>query len=107
MDATEMAKIIMVTGLDQLAPTERWGRVIALLTEELECSGLGALPDLETLRREADHRGIVESTEVAVTLVNFDYGQEGSFRCRTMRQVSSLAGVALGRPCFRLGSAMV
>ena len=70
-----MAKLIVVTGLDQLPPAERWPRLIAPLAEELEYSGVGELPDLETLRREAEQRGTLEATEVAVTLVNIDYGR--------------------------------
>lgn len=70
-----MAKRIVVTGLDQLPPTERWRRLIAPLAEELEYSGLGELPDFESLRREADQWGSLEATEVAVTLVNFEYGR--------------------------------
>jgi hypothetical protein len=70
-----MAKIIVVTGLDQLPPAERWPRLIAPLAEELADSGLGELPDLETLRRDADNRGSLEADEVAVQLVHFNYGR--------------------------------
>jgi hypothetical protein len=70
-----MAKLIVVTGLDQLPPTERWPRLVAPLADELAYSGLGELPDLASLRREADQRGMPEVTEVAVTLVHFDYGR--------------------------------
>ncbi len=49
-----MAKLIVVTGLDQLPPTERWRQLIAPLAEKLEYSGLGELPDLGTLRREVE-----------------------------------------------------
>lgn len=71
-----MARLIVITGLDQLPPTERWPRLIAPLAEEFQFSGLGDLPDLKTLRLAADQGGITEATEVAVHLVNFDYGRE-------------------------------
>jgi hypothetical protein len=71
-----MAKIIVVTGLDQLPPAERWPRLIAPLAEELADSGLGELPDLEALRRDADRRSFLEATEVAVNLVHFGYGRQ-------------------------------
>ncbi len=69
-----MARLIVVTGLDQLPLTERFPRLIAPLGQKLAESGLGELPDWETLRHQAQERGLVEATEVAVTLVNFDYG---------------------------------
>jgi hypothetical protein len=69
-----MAKLIVVTGLDQVPPTERWQRLVAPLADELVHSGLGELPELESMRREAKQRGSLEATEVAVTLARLDYG---------------------------------
>jgi hypothetical protein len=71
-----MAKVIVVTGLSQLPPAERWPRLVAPLAAELAKSGLGELLDLETLRREAATRGLLETTEVAVQLFHFGYGRE-------------------------------
>jgi hypothetical protein len=70
-----MARLIVVTGMDQLPQAERWPRLVAPLIQKLATSGLGGLPDWESLRREVEERGLVEATEVAVTLVNFDYGR--------------------------------
>ena len=87
-----MAALIVVLGLDQLPPTERWPRLIAPLAAELAFSGLGDLPDLASLRREADESGRLEATEVAVNLVNFDYGRE------LVNRVVEAAGVKPGQP---------
>ena len=70
-----MALLIVVTGLDQLPPPQRWPRLVAPLAEELTSSGLGNLPELEFLRREFDESGSLQATEVAVNLLNFDYGR--------------------------------
>jgi hypothetical protein len=70
-----MALLIVATELDLLLPTERWSRLIAPLAEELANSGLGSLPDLDSLQREFDTSGSLQATEVAVILVNFDYGR--------------------------------
>lgn len=92
VDATRMARLVVVTGLEQLPPTERWPRLIAPLAEELAYGGLGDLQDLETLRREVDQWGIVEATEVAVNLVNFDYGRQ------LVDRVVEAAGIKCGKP---------
>ena len=67
--------LFVVTGLDQLPTTERWPRLVVPLAEELAYSGLGSLPELESLRRERDQTGGVQATEVAVILFNIDYGR--------------------------------
>jgi hypothetical protein len=70
-----MRGIVVVTGLDQLPPTERWPRLVAPLAAELAGSGLGHMPDLDALRREAVGNGALGSTEVAVHLANLDHGR--------------------------------
>jgi hypothetical protein len=85
-----VAKLIVVAGMDQLLPAERWPRLIAPLAEELQYSGLGECLDLESLRREAAQRGGVEAAEVAVTLANFGYGLP------LVRRIVAGAGI---RPC--------
>jgi hypothetical protein len=92
VDAFVMAVLIMVTGLDQLPPTERWLRLVAPLAEELTYSGLGNLPELESLRCEFDERGSLQAPEVAVNLVNFDYGRP------LVDRVVEAAGVKRGKP---------
>lgn len=67
--------LIVVVGLDQLPAAERWPRLVAPLAEELANSGLGSLPELDALRRERDQTGDLQTTEVAVVLVNWDYGR--------------------------------
>lgn len=71
-----MPVLIVITGLDRLASSERWSRLIDPLAAELQESGLGELPDLAGLRREFLETGVVEATEVAIRLENFDYGRE-------------------------------
>ena len=87
-----MAGLIVVSGLDQLPPKERWPRLIAPLADELAYSGLGDLPDLASLRREAHESGRLAATEVAVNLVNFDYGRE------LVNRMVEAAGVKRGQP---------
>ncbi|MFO0876266.1 MAG: hypothetical protein U0840_02745 [Gemmataceae bacterium] len=70
-----MSRYIVVTGLDQLRTSERWPRLVAPLAEELGESGLGSLPELDALRREHDQTGVLQATEVAVSLVHFDHGR--------------------------------
>jgi hypothetical protein len=70
-----MRGIVVVTGLDQLPPAERWPRLVAPLAAELADSGLGHLPDLEALRSDAAG-GNPGPAEVAVDLANFDYGRQ-------------------------------
>lgn len=70
-----MRGIVVITGLDQLPPTERWLHLVAPLAAELADSGLGHLPDLDALRSEAEG-GSPGPTEVAVYLVNLDYGRQ-------------------------------
>jgi hypothetical protein len=70
-----MRGLIVVTGLDQLRTSERWPRLVAPLVEELANSGLGSLPELDSLRRECDQTGGLQATEVVVILANFDYGR--------------------------------
>ena len=69
-----MRGIVVVTGLDQLPPAERWPRLVAPLAAELADSGLGHLPDLDALRGGAAAESQVPA-EVAVDLVNLDYGR--------------------------------
>lgn len=69
-----MRGIVVVTGLDQLPASERWPRLIAPLAAELADSGLGHLPDWEALK-DADAGGGLGPTEVAVELMNLDYGR--------------------------------
>src|SRR5438552_3527486 len=91
MDAMPM--LIVVTGLDQLLPTERWSRLIAPLVEELEYSGLGKLLELDSLRREVDEcSGSLRATEVAINLVNYDYGRP------LVDRVVEAAGIKRGKP---------
>ena len=71
-----MSGLIVITGLEQLAPSERWERLIEPLASKLEESGLGELPDLSELARELHTSGRVEAREVAIRLRNFDYGME-------------------------------
>jgi hypothetical protein len=92
VDAFVMALLIVVTGLDQLPPTERWPRLVAPLAEELAYSGLGHLPDLDSLRREVDECRRLEVAEVAVNLVNFDYGRP------LVNRVVEAAGIKCGKP---------
>jgi hypothetical protein len=87
-----MSVLIMVTGADQLPPTERWPRLVAPLAEELAYSGLGNLPDLDSLRAELKERGNLQATEVAVNLVNFGYGRA------LVDRVVEAAGVKRGKP---------
>jgi hypothetical protein len=87
-----MAGLIVVTGLDQLPPTERWPRLVAPLADELAHSGLGDLPDSASLQREAHESGRLEATEVAINLVNFDYGRE------LVNRAVEAAGVKRGQP---------
>lgn len=69
-----MGGIVVVTGLDQLPPPDRWVRLLAPLAAELADSGLGYVPDLDALRRQAEAGG-PGPNEVAVELVNLDYGR--------------------------------
>jgi hypothetical protein len=92
LDAFVMAVLIVVMGLDQLPPTERWPRLVAPLAEELAYSGLGNLPELDSLRREFDERGSLQATEVAVSLVNFWYGRP------LVDRIVEAAGVKRGKP---------
>jgi hypothetical protein len=87
-----MTQIIVVTGLNQLPPAERWPRVIAPLAEKLAGSGLGALSDLAALRRDADHQGLRETTEVVVALNHFGYGRQ------LVDRVVEEAGLQCDRP---------
>lgn len=70
-----MRCIVIITGVDQLPSSERWSRFVAPLAAALANSGLGRLPDWDTLKRQAEE-GAADLTEVAVELVNFDYGRE-------------------------------
>lgn len=71
-----MSGLIVITGLDQLAPAERWSRLVNPLAAQFEESGLGELPDLAELRSEFRKKGGVNATEVAIRLVDFHYGHE-------------------------------
>jgi hypothetical protein len=70
-----MRGIVVVTGLDQLPPAERWSRLVAPLAAKLADSGLGRLLDLDALQREAA-REDAGSTEIAADLANLDYGRQ-------------------------------
>jgi hypothetical protein len=87
-----MSMLIVVTGLDQLPPTERWPRLVAPLAEELAYSGLGNLPELDSLRREVHECGSLQATEVAANLVNFGYGRP------LVDRVVEAAGIKRGKP---------
>ena len=71
-----MSGLIVITGLEQLAPSERWERLIATLASKLEESGLGEVPDIPELARELHTSGRVEACEVAIRLRSFHYGME-------------------------------
>jgi hypothetical protein len=87
-----MAVLMVITGLDQLPPTERWPRLVAPLAEELAYSGFGDLPDLDSLRREVDECKSLQATDLAVNLVNFDYGRP------LVDRVVEAAGIKRGKP---------
>lgn len=87
-----MSRLIVVTGLDQLMPVERWAHLVKPLADELVDSGLGNLPDLDSLQREADQAKGLQSTEVAVQLVHFDYGRA------LVDRVVEAAGITPGDP---------
>jgi hypothetical protein len=70
-----MHGIVVVTGVKQLPPAERWPRFVAPLAAELASSGLGSLLDLDALRQQAEQDG-AGLIEVAVDLVNLDYGRQ-------------------------------
>jgi hypothetical protein len=91
VDAFVMSRLIVVTGLDQLPSIERWPRLVAPLAEELAYSGLGNLPDLDSLRREADEGTGLQTAELAVNLVNCDYGRP------LLDRVVEAAGVTRGK----------
>jgi len=78
-----MRGIVVVTGLDQLPPSERWPRLVAPLAAELADSGLGLLPDLDSLTRDA----CGGATEVAVDLANLDFGRD------LIRRIVEAAGI--------------
>lgn len=67
-----MRGIMVVTGLNQLPRSERWSRLVEPLASALADSGLGCIPDLEALKNQVEGDG---PTEVAVDLVNLDYGR--------------------------------
>ena len=71
-----MPYLIVITGLDQIVPAERWSRFVEPLAAQLTASGLGELPDLAALRAEFQRLGEINTAEIAVRLVNFDYGKE-------------------------------
>ena len=71
-----MPGLIVITGLEQLAPAERWSRFVEPLAIQLEESGLGEVPQLASLRNAVRQSGCVDATEVAIRLVNFHYGKE-------------------------------
>src|SRR6266511_1552483 len=87
-----MSGFIVITGLDQLPPMERWPRLVAPLAEELANSGLGNLPELDCLRREVDECGSLQATEIAVNLVNFGYGRP------LVDSIVEAAGIKRGKP---------
>lgn len=87
-----MSRLIVVTGLDQLPSMDRWARLVKPLAEELAYSGLGNLPDLDSLRQEADEGKGLQSAEVAVNLVHFDYGRA------LLDRVVEAAGITPGEP---------
>ena len=78
-----MRGIVEVAGLDQLPPSERWPRLSAPLAAELADSGLGHLPDLDAMRRDAEC-GRPGPMEVVVDLVNLDYGRQ--LICRVVEE---------------------
>jgi hypothetical protein len=88
-----MHGLIVVTGLDRLASSERWSRLIEPLAAELQKSGLGDLPDLTELTRELHEKGLVDVVEVAIRLKNLEYGRE------FVDRVTSAAGLG---DCERL-----
>jgi hypothetical protein len=70
-----MRGLVVLTGLDQLPPAERWPRLVAPLAAALAESGLGHLPDFASLERDAAESGALNATEVAVSLANLAYGR--------------------------------
>ncbi|MBL8823481.1 MAG: hypothetical protein JNJ77_12905 [Planctomycetia bacterium] len=87
-----MSVLIVVTELQQLPATECWPRLVKPLAEELANSGLGDLPDLDSIRNEFDESGSLNLNELVVRLFNFDYGRQ------LVDQVVNSAGVNRGKP---------
>jgi hypothetical protein len=58
-----VSRVVVMTELRVLHPTERWPRLVASLAEKLESSGLGRILDLDTIRSQA-----VDSSHVAATV---------------------------------------
>lgn len=85
-----MRGIMVVTGLNQLPPSERWSRLVEPLASALADSGLGCILDLEPLKKQVEGKGL---TEVAVDLVNLDYGRPLLDRVVKGAGISPQAGV--------------
>jgi hypothetical protein len=81
-----MRTLVVATGLDQLADSARRHHFISSLSRELAESGLGHLPDLDSLGVDAGEACSCPA-EIAVELLNLDHGRE------LIRRVSMDAGI--------------
>jgi len=57
-------------------PARLWETLIAPLAQELDASGLGRIPNLDSLRREATELGRIEIDELVIPLSHLEYGRE-------------------------------
>ena len=76
MPGCVVSRIVVMTELRLLHPSERWPRLVAPLAEKLKSSGLGRILDLDTVRSRAGDSDHVEADELAVELANLAYGHD-------------------------------
>src|SRR5260370_27867310 len=89
-----MQPVIAVTERRLLSPSERWGKLVSPLQEQLVTSGLGRVLDFEMLQQKQAESGYCAAEEVAVELVHRGYGQ------RLVEGVIAAAGISPGRPAM-------
>ena len=86
-----MHPVIVLTELGLLSPSERWGKLVSPLEEQLVAAGLGRVLEFDTLRRETAALGYCRAEEVAIELAHQGYGR------KLVEGVISAAGITPGR----------
>src|SRR5262245_60504655 len=87
-----MNPVIVVTELRRVSPSERWGKLVSPLQEQLAASGLGRVLDFEMLKQNQAECGYCAVEELAVELAHRGYGR------KLVEGVIVAAGIAPGKP---------
>jgi hypothetical protein len=84
--------IVFTMALNGLPQSQRWEKLVQPLSTELVQSGLGGVLNLDTLQREKEEHGRVESEEIAIEFADTGYGR------KLLEQIVTAAGFKWAKP---------